>query len=307
MAEYASLGSSERDSDSALEWAFFAAVVQQILLIILVLSRRAPKLCVDGDAERGRCQPCQKAWSGSGKGIRHRQFEARRGSGNSFDHDPVISEAVHLERKSDGRCLLVAGSSHRGEEEIMLDAFRSLKRRFPDLQMVLAPRHPQRFPEVERLLKASGMEFEKKSQTNGRSLLMEDICFLDTLGDLQEFYALGDIAFVGGSLVDAGGHNLLEPARVRKPVLFGPYMANFAAIAEEMKTKGGGVEVRGVEDLVREITDLLSDTDKRLAMGERAYHVAADGHRVGERTSEIIVPLSTTAMKLKIKAAIRVR
>ena len=210
------------------------------------------------------------------------------GSGNRFDHDPVISESVHLKRKSDGRCLLVTGSSHRGEEEILLDAFRSLKRRFPDFQMVLAPRHPQRFPEVERLLKANGMEFEKKSQTNGQSFLMKDICFLDTLGDLQEVYALGDIAFVGGSLVDAGGHNLLEPARVRRPVLFGPYMANFAAIADEMKKKGGGVEVRGAEDLVREITDLLSDTDKRLAMGERAYHVAADGHRVGERTSELL-------------------
>jgi 3-deoxy-D-manno-octulosonic-acid transferase len=210
------------------------------------------------------------------------------GSGNSFAHDPVISESVHLKRKSDGHCLLVAGSSHRGEEEILLDAFRSLKRRFPDFQMVLAPRHPQRFPEVERLLKANGMEFEKKSQTDGRSLLMEDICFLDTLGELQEFYALGDIAFVGGSLVDAGGHNLLEPARVRRPVLFGPYMANFAAIADEMKRKAGGIEVRGVEDLVREITDLVSDTDKRLAMGERAYQVAADEHRVGERTSELL-------------------
>jgi 3-deoxy-D-manno-octulosonic-acid transferase len=210
------------------------------------------------------------------------------GSGNSFAHDPVISESVHLKRKSDGHCLFVAGSSHRGEEEILLDAFRSLKRRFPDFQMVLAPRHPQRFPEVERLLKANGMEFEKKSQTDGRSLLMEDICFLDTLGELQEFYALGDIAFVGGSLVDAGGHNLLEPARVRRPVLFGPYMANFAAIADEMKRKGGGIEVRGVEDLVREITDLVSDTDKRLAMGERAYQVAADEHRVGERTSELL-------------------
>jgi 3-deoxy-D-manno-octulosonic-acid transferase len=93
---------------------------------------------------------------------------------------------------------------------------------------------------------------------------------------------------VGGSLVDAGGHNLLEPARVRRPVLFGPYMANFAAIADEMKRKGGGIEVRGVEDLVREITDLVSDTDKRLAMGERAYRVAADEHRVGERTSELL-------------------
>jgi 3-deoxy-D-manno-octulosonic-acid transferase len=208
--------------------------------------------------------------------------------GDNCDHNPMISEPLHLKRKAEGRCLLVAGSSHRGEEEILLDAFRSVKQRFPNFQMVLAPRHPQRFPEVERLLKASGLEFEKKSQTNGRSFFMQDICFLDTLGDLKEFYALGDIAFVGGSLVDAGGHNLLEPARVRRPVLFGPYMANFAAMAAEMKEKGGGVEVRGVEDLVREITDLLNDADKRLTMGENAYQVAADEQRVGERTSELL-------------------
>src|SRR5262249_739381 len=140
----------------------------------------------------------------------------------------------------------------------------------------------------ERLLKASGLEFEKKSETNGQKFLVEDICFLDTLGDLQEFYGLGDIAFVGGSLVDAGGHNLLEPARVRIPVLFGPYMTNFKAIARAMKERGGGVEVRSVEDLVREITDLLSDATKRRAMGEKAYELAADEYRVGERTTELL-------------------
>jgi 3-deoxy-D-manno-octulosonic-acid transferase len=210
------------------------------------------------------------------------------GMRNSFDQDPVIAESIPGEQKSDGRPLLVAGSSHRGEEEILLAAFRDLKRSFPDLQMVIAPRHPQRFPEVERLLRAQGIEFEKKSRSNGRSLFAQDICFLDTVGDLQTFYALGDIAFVGGSLVDAGGHNLLEPARVHKPILFGPHMANFAAIAQEMKAKGGGVEVRGVEDLVRELTELLGDADKRRAMGEKAYQVATDEQGVGEQTARLL-------------------
>ena len=210
------------------------------------------------------------------------------GWGNDIAHNPTSAEPLHLKRKADGRCLLVVGSSHRGEEEILLDAFRLLKERFPNFQMVLAPRHPHRFPEVEKLLKASGLEFARKSQTNGGSFFTQDICFLDTLGDLKEFYALGDIAFVGGSLVDAGGHNLLEPARVRRPVLFGPYMANFAAMAAEMKEKGGGIEVRGVEGLVGELTDLLNDADKRRTMGENAYQVAADDQRVGERTSELL-------------------
>jgi 3-deoxy-D-manno-octulosonic-acid transferase len=210
------------------------------------------------------------------------------GSGNNIAHNPTSMEPSHFKGKADGRCLLVAGSSHRGEEEILLDAFRLLKQHFPNFQMVLAPRHPHRFPEVERLLKASGLEFARKSQTNGGSFFTQDICFLDTLGDLKEFYALGDIAFVGGSLVDAGGHNLLEPARLRRPVLFGPYVANFATLAAAMKEKGGGIEVRGVEGLVGELTDLLNDADKRRIMGENAYQVAADEQRIGERTSELL-------------------
>ncbi|HSE85091.1 MAG TPA: 3-deoxy-D-manno-octulosonic acid transferase [Candidatus Binatia bacterium] len=209
------------------------------------------------------------------------------GSGTGPEGNGMTFDSFEGKRKSTGR-LLVAGSSHRGEEEILLNAFRYLKQRFPDFQMVLAPRHPQRFPEVEKLLRASGLGFVKKSELHGGTTWLQDILLLDTLGHLQAFYAVGDIAFVGGSLVDAGGHNLLEPARVRRPVLFGPYVANFEAIAEEMKEKGGGVEVRGLEDLVREVTDLLSDADKRLAMGEKAYQVATDEHRVGERTAALL-------------------
>jgi 3-deoxy-D-manno-octulosonic-acid transferase len=211
------------------------------------------------------------------------------GSVNGSAPKDKVSDFLDLKRNPAGRPLLVAGSSHRGEEEILLEAYRRLKRHFPDFQMVLAPRHPQRFAEVERLLKASGVAFEKKSQVNGQNFLLADVFFLDTLGELQKFYAAGDIAFVGGSLVDVGGHNLLEPAGVRRPILFGPYMANFAALAHEMKERGGGIEVRDTEDLVRAVTDLLNDASKRVAMGETAYQVAADGARVGERTLELLL------------------
>src|SRR5262249_15503407 len=104
----------------------------------------------------------------------------------------------------------------------------------------------------------------------------------------KEFYALGDIAFVGGSLVDAGGHNFFEPAPLRRPVLFCPYVANFAALASAVEEEGGGIEVRGVEGLVGVLTDLLNDGDKRRIMGENAYQVAADEQRVGERTLELL-------------------
>ncbi len=176
--------------------------------------------------------------------------------------------------------LLVVGSSHRGEEEILIEVFFSLKRRFPKLKMVLAPRHPERFPEVEKLLKRSGLAFDKKSAINGQLNFTKDVMFLDTIGDLGDFYAIGDIAFVGGSLVEAGGHNLLEPARQGKPILFGPHMTNFSPLAAEFKQKGGAIEVQGKEELIQEITTLLEDAAKRQAMGEKAYEIAADDRGV---------------------------
>ena len=105
---------------------------------------------------------------------------------------------------------------------------------------------------------------------NGSCRFEKDILLLDTLGDLEKFYEMGDVAFVGGSLVDEGGHNLLEPARFRKPVLFGPYTANFAALAAEMKNSGAGIEVRGAEDLEEALVRLLSDQQKRREAGEQS-------------------------------------
>ncbi|HUK39633.1 MAG TPA: hypothetical protein VLX11_01265, partial [Candidatus Acidoferrales bacterium] len=179
--------------------------------------------------------------------------------------------------------LLVVGSSHRGEEEILIGVYLSLKQRFARLRMVLAPRHPERFADVEKLLQAKGLDYEKKSRANGGSDFNEDILLLDTLGDLQDFYALADVAFVGGSLVDAGGHNLLEPARLGKPVLFGPFTSNFASLALEMTQRHAGIQVAGAEDLTRELSDLLADPEKCRAMGKEASQVAAEDDGVMER------------------------
>jgi 3-deoxy-D-manno-octulosonic-acid transferase len=180
--------------------------------------------------------------------------------------------------------LLVVGSSHAGEEETLLAVYRALKLRFPTLQMVLAPRHPPRFMEVERLLKNDRVEYQKKSLMNGTCRFETDVLLLDTLGDLEKFYAMGDVAFVGGSLVDEGGHNLLEPARFRKPVIFGPYTANFAALAAEMKNAGAGIEVSGAEDLEEALVRLLSDQQTRREAGDKAYQIALEDRGVMQKT-----------------------
>ncbi|MFQ5542304.1 MAG: 3-deoxy-D-manno-octulosonic acid transferase, partial [Candidatus Binatia bacterium] len=188
----------------------------------------------------------------------------------------------------EGRRFLVAGSTHRGEEEILLDVFLSLKSEFPDLLLVLAPRHPQRFGEVERLLQRRNVSYERRSQMNGLGTAPLDVIFLDTLGELPAVYGLAEVAFVGGSLVDAGGHNLMEPARRRKPILFGPYMTTFAEIAEEIKKGGGGIEVQGREDLKREISVLLTDRSKGLKMGELAAQAVEGDRGVVERSMALI-------------------
>ncbi len=188
------------------------------------------------------------------------------------------------------RRVLVAGSTHRGEEEVLLDVFQFLKSRIPDLLLILAPRHPQRFSEVERLLKRKNVTYEKRSRLNGQLVTWPDVIFLDTMGDLPAVYRLADVTFVGGSLVDAGGHNPMEPGRCGKPILFGPHMTNFSDIATEMKTTGGGIEVQDREELIREISALLNDREKALRVGELAREVTGADPSVIDRSMSLISP-----------------
>jgi len=169
---------------------------------------------------------------------------------------------------------LVAGSCHDGEEAILLEALRLARPQFPNLSLIVAPRHPERFAEVARLLRGSGFTVQLRSATDKAEWFSKDILLLDTVGELADFYALADIAFVGGSLVPVGGHNVLEPARFGKAILFGPHMGNFAEIAGALKRAGAAIEVRGVEDLARAVTGLLADGEKRRTMGRAAAEFA---------------------------------
>jgi 3-deoxy-D-manno-octulosonic-acid transferase len=211
----------------------------------------------------------------------------------SLKHVAVLSDGTAAaddvcEPRLAGSWIWAVGSSHQGEEEIVCAAFKTLKQQFPGLRMILAPRHPQRFAEVEKLLVARGVSFEKKSSIGSRREFQHDVLFLDTIGDLEGFYADADFAFVGGSLVDAGGHNLLEPARLGKPVLFGPHTSSVMLLAHNLKQNGGGFEVRSAEDLVREIAGLLSDPQKRRLAGEKAYEVAATNNTVIDQSLHIV-------------------
>jgi len=154
--------------------------------------------------------------------------------------------------------VFVAGSTHRGEEEILLTVYRQLKSVEPSIVLVLAPRHLDRLAEVIKLLEEVGFKWMRKSQIPHEGFSGE-VILLDTMGELEAIYSVGTVVFVGKSLVPGGGHNILEPASFGKPAIFGPHMENFREIATIMKEAGGGIEVRGEDDLFQVALKLLTD------------------------------------------------
>ncbi len=185
------------------------------------------------------------------------------------------SSPQSLSGSSRGKPLLVAGSTHRGEEESLLEALALVRENFPNLSLVIAPRHPERFADVERLLANSSFVFQRRSQSTPAEWFDKDILLLDSVGELVDFFAAADVAFVGGSLVAVGGHNVLEPARFGKPILFGPHMENFQNLASDMLRQGAALEVNGAKELASALNDLLADPNRRRTMGRRALEVAA--------------------------------
>lgn len=184
-----------------------------------------------------------------------------------------------------GRRVITAGSTHRGEESILLDIFGRLRKKFPDLLLIIAPRHPERFDEVAGLITNSGFECQRRTRFKGQ---VKDVLLLDTIGELRAFYAICDIAFVGGSLVKVGGHNLLEPAAMKKPVIFSRYMFNFKEVSEVILEAGGGIAVKDKEELYLKLDMLLLDNDLALSMGEKAYSVIAANSGATSRTLDAV-------------------
>jgi 3-deoxy-D-manno-octulosonic-acid transferase len=169
-----------------------------------------------------------------------------------------------------GMAVFTAGSTHQGEDELLISAYRCLIAAGKKVFMVLVPRHPERAPQVAEFLKQENMAFTLRSGINGRTgpFSPGEVLLVDTVGELMRFYAVSDVVFVGGSLVATGGHNILEPASLRVPVLFGPHMSNFREAAEFILACGGGLQVEDGEELTAVLARLLDDPEERCAMGE---------------------------------------
>jgi 3-deoxy-D-manno-octulosonic-acid transferase len=182
------------------------------------------------------------------------------------------------EQYAPARALWVAGSTHGGEEQTLLEAQRRVRALHPEALLVLAPRHPQRFAEVAALLHQGGVSFVRRSQGAAAAAHTCEVLLLDSLGELLDFYAAADVAFVGGSLVPIGGHNLLEPAALGVPILTGPYNSNSEEIARLLIASGAAEVVRDAATLGARIGTLLANPEARVRIGAQG-RASVDSNR----------------------------
>jgi 3-deoxy-D-manno-octulosonic-acid transferase len=227
----------------------------------------------------------------------------------NMKHDVVTPAADQEERWR--RCLRLdaarrvwmAGSTHPGEEEAVLDAHALAREGCPDLALIVAPRHPERATEVVDLVRARGWPVVRRSAlvdplAPDAAMIVDPpaqdtVIVLDTVGELAGLYAVADVVFVGGSLVPRGGQNLLEPARLGKAVLFGPHTGNFREAAALLLSEGGGLIVTNPAELASGLRALLADETERRRMGAAARAAAAGRQGAVGRTLDLVGVLLT--------------
>lgn len=180
-------------------------------------------------------------------------------------------ESLGIRKNED---LIICGSTHKGEEEILLGVYKELLQDFNNLRLLIAPRHIDRSDDIEKLCNKFSFTCVRLSKLKTYNLKLitnqKPILILDTIGQLSEFYSIADIVFMGGSLIKRGGHNIIEPARFGKAVLFGPYMNNFRDMANRFLSKGASVMVKDRHRLKEAIRSLLKDKTRIADMGEKA-------------------------------------
>ncbi len=184
----------------------------------------------------------------------------------------------------------VAGSTHAGEEEIVAETYRRLVEEGRNLVLVLVPRHPERCRSVAEMLAAMGMGATLRSaiESHPEPLRPREVLLVDSVGEMLKFYAFSDVVFVGGSLQNIGGHNILEACLLRKAVLFGPHMHNFKEISRIVQEAGGGLQVEDGDELQRVLGRLLDRPDERRRLGERGFELVSRNAGATDQTLRII-------------------
>ncbi len=201
-----------------------------------------------------------------------------------------LKEVAQVIRREWGteRTIIVAGSTHEKEEEIIIDAFKPLRETHPELLLVVVPRHPERFDSVYRLLLKSKLKTLRRSRHSG-DIPRDVAVFLgDSMGELPTFYAAADIAVVGGSLVPIGGHNILEPCALGKPVVFGQYMFNFLEISKMALQRKAGIQISSTEELEQILLRFTEDANFRFSYGQNGVGLVEDNRGALDNTMTVL-------------------
>ncbi len=215
----------------------------------------------------------------SSDGVQGRPFDGAQGR-----PAPGRSRVLRFFRMSPNRPVIIAGSTLRGEEEAVIRAFNRVRAAGNSALLVIAARHPERFAEAERLCRQEGLLTLRRSELPIDAEPRADAVILDTIGELAQLYQIATAVFVGGSLVPAGGHNILEPAVFAKPIVFGPHMQNFAEIAETFLRNGAAVQVRSDRELEDAMVSLMTNPVRRARLGAAARALVEANRGARDRT-----------------------
>ncbi|MCK5594853.1 3-deoxy-D-manno-octulosonic acid transferase [bacterium] len=184
--------------------------------------------------------------------------------------------------------VIIAGSTHKGEEEKVLDAFECICQKVSNVLLILAPRHPERFSEVTKLLKDRNTAYILRSTLDKTKREKQQVIILDTIGELSKAYTIADVVFIGGSLVPTGGHNVIEPASLGKPVVFGPYMYNFTESAKLLLEGKGAIQIPDESKLEACLLKLTTNSEYAKQMGDTAKRIVHENKGASKRNLEII-------------------
>jgi len=206
-----------------------------------------------------------------------------------FDSNEVI-DPISLEEMSEivrKRWVVVFASTRDGEEKQIIQSYLALKNKF-DALLIIIPRHPERFDEVFNMVIKSGLKVRRRSE-NLQSV-EKDVLIGDSMGEMMTYYKCCDIAFIGGSLSNTGGQNMLEPASLSKPIIFGPSVHNFEEIAKTLLENDSAIQVRDADELMQTISELLLDISRRNKLGSNAKTIFEKNRGALDRLMKLIIP-----------------
>ena len=204
--------------------------------------------------------------------------------------DIEAGKALRVQLGWQDKTVLMVASTHKGEDEILLDTYQQLKEKHPDLVMLVVPRHPERFEFVFQLLNSKNYSVLRRSQIDQVEQETTDILLGDSMGEMMRYFACADLVFMGGTLVPTGGHNILEPAALGLPIVYGPHIFNFYAINELFQQYEASLQVNDVELLPQTIDSLINESESTREMGERAKHLMEQNSGALDKMMALIRP-----------------